>query len=260
MTEVTAIVNSHNAEKVVELLPRALESVLAQDIEGVEWEVILVNDGEPMQEIIDLAQVYSKKFEDNGVAFTFFGTEEESGYQCRPKNVAIWHAQGEYLSFLDYDNEWTPNHLRVLYEAITEGTVWDDFVYGRRRYVIDEGCEKEMQLPSGGTKTLPEGDTELVEWNQKTMAVLGSSPMGNFVDTSDFMTSKGSFWRLQMATGKMWNESFRRFGDWELLARAAFFAGWRGKAVDEIVNIYHWTGDNLQLTRPWRETPEKENA
>jgi hypothetical protein len=41
------------------------------------------------------------------------------------------------------------------------------------------------------------------------------------------------------------------------LTRAAFFAGWRGKAVDEVVSIYHWTGDNVQLTRAANETPDK---
>jgi len=257
--EVTAIINCHNAPKVARLLPRALDSVLKQRF-NKPWEVIVVNDGKPLDEVVDIAEEYSAKFEEMGVEFKFFGTEEASGYQCRPKNIAIWHARGEYISFLDYDNEWTPGHLAVLHNALVEGTVWPDFSYGRRRYTIDEGCPKKVTLPGGNEIDLVEGKSQYVEWTEENMAVLGSSATRNFVDTSDFMTSRGAFWRLQTATGKMWDEGYRRFGDWELIARAAFFAGWRGKAVDEIVQIYHWTGDNMQLTRSPNEVPTGEKV
>jgi len=257
MVEVTAIVNCHNGSKVVDLLPRALESVLKQQFNR-PWEVIVVNDGKPLDKVVDIAEDYFNKFEKIGVGFTFFGTEEESGYQCYPKNVAIMHAKGEYISFLDYDNEWTPNHLQVLYDAIVEGTVWPDFTYGRRDYVLDEGCAEKVTLPGGAEITLPTGETSLIPWVQETVQHLGRSASNNFIDTSDFMTSRGAFWRLYMMTEKMWNEKLRRFGDWELIARAAFFAGWRGKAVDEVVQRYHWTGVNLQITRPPQEVPQKE--
>ena len=255
MLEVTAIINCHNAPKVPKLLDRALKSVLKQKF-NIPWEVIVVNDGKPLEEIVDVAEKYASKFEKKGIDFTFFGTEEESGYQCRPKNVAIWHAKGEYISFLDYDNEWVPNHLHVLHEAITEGTVWPDFTYGRRKYIIDEGCPTKLTLPGQSKETeLEEGESPLVEWSPESRTMLGDSALNNFVDTSDFMTSKGAFWRLHLATDMMWNERYRRFGDWELICRAAFFAGWKGKAVDEVVSLYHWTGDNIQLTRPADEVP-----
>lgn len=256
--EVTAIINCHNAPKVPKLLERALKSVLKQKFD-IPWEVIVVNDGKPIKETIDVAEKYAKKFEKKGIDFTFFGTEEESGYQCRPKNIAIWHAKGEYISFLDYDNEWTPNHLEVLHTALTEGAVWPDFAYGRRKYVIDEGCPRKLTLPGQSEEIeLEEGESPLVEWSQKSLSMLGASAMNNFVDTSDFMASRGAFWRLHLTTDMMWNEKWRRFGDWEVITRAAFFAGWVGKAVDEVVQTYHWTGDNIQLTRPAKETPEPE--
>ncbi len=252
----TVIVNTFNGEFVAGMIPRALDSVLAQSID-VPWEVIVVNDGRPTKDIRDAIEPYAKRFEARSVQFTFFGTEDESGYQCKPKNVALLHAKGEYIAFLDYDNEWTPQHLDGLYAAMIAGNVWPDFAYSRIKYVLDEGCDEEVTLPGGKKKhKLVTGDAPLQEWNQEGQNRLGQ-PLSNFIDTSSVMLSKGAFWRLSMATGFMWNEEYRRFGDWELMARGVFFAGWRGQAVDNLSLVYHWTGKNLQLTRPVNESPER---
>jgi len=256
-TTITAIVNSHTTPWTADMLERALKSVLEQDIEGVKWEVILVNDGKADNEIEAVARMYDEEFGDINVPFTFFCLQEPSGYQCVPKNTAIHHAKGEYISFLDYDNEWTPCHLRVLYNAIIEGNVWPDFTYGRREYIIDEGCDVEQTLPGGKKMTLKEGESTYVKWDVVALQRLANGPPTNFIDTSDFMTSKGAFWHLYLSTGMMWNEGYRRFADWELLARASHFGGWRGKGVDEVVNKYHWTGHNVQLTRAVEEVPQK---
>lgn len=255
--KLTAILNTYNGKKVPSLLPRSLDSILNQQFNQT-WECIVVNDGKPNKEIVDIVEQYDSKFKEKNIPLTFFGTEEESGYQCKPKNIAIYHAKGEYISFLDYDNEWTPNHLQVLYDSIVEGDVWPDFTYGRREYVIDKDCSKEITLPNNKKINLQEGKSPLREWNMENVMSLGQSSTHNFVDTSDFLTSKGAFWWLQEKTGMMWNEGMRRFGDWELITRAAFYCGWRGKAVDEVVSKYYWTGSNLQLTRSVKETPEGE--
>lgn len=253
---VTAIVNCHNTPDTPRLLRRALTSALSQDI-SVPWEVLVVSDGKPDKEVVDVCEEMSFEFDDYKIPFTFFGTEEASGYQCKPKNVALLHARGEYAVFLDYDNEWRQDHLSSHYAAMTAGNVWPDFTYSRMHYVIDEGCDKIVKLPGGKDHELPEGDTEFQPWNSEAQKRLSASPLANFVDTSSFMASKGAFWRLYVATQTMWNEDYRRFADWELIARAVFFAGWRGKGVDKVTVDYHWTGKNVQLTRPVEEVPQK---
>jgi glycosyltransferase involved in cell wall biosynthesis len=266
---VSVVLNTHNSEKTPALLERALTSVAAQ-VFNETWELLLVVDGLPSQEIQDIV----KKFTDaegsdegdlfilaNGtkIPLNFFGAgDEPSGYQCYPKNQGITLSKGEFICFLDHDNEFTPNHLQVLWDTIHEGNVWPDFAYGRRHYVIDfsEDEEVEIELPEGQKIKLQDRESPYVEWNQENIQMLGQ-PMTNFIDTSDFMISKGALWNTYLATGMMWNEGKRRFGDWELIARMVFYAGIRGKGVDEIVQIYHWTGDNMQLTRPLNEVPDK---
>ena len=221
---ITAILNTHNTSK-VNLITRSLESILAQEV-NVPWEVIVVNDGPVSKEVADIVEPFAAKFAEKGIEFNFFGCgEAASGYQCRPKNWAIYHARGEYISFLDYDNEWSPDHLQTLYDAHLEGDAWPDFTYGRRKYIIDNTCGAKVTLPGGQEIELGERDSPFIPWEEKYVQVLFENALNNFIDTSDFMASRGAFWRLQMATGSMWNESYRRFGDWELIARAAAFSG-----------------------------------
>ena len=240
---VTAVVNTYERPT---LLSRALKSILEQDF--TDFEVVVVHDGPAAPETVKVCREYGKLFDARDVQFNFFSLDENSGYQCVPKNVAIWHARGDYISFLDDDNEWTPTHLSVLHEAIEEGEQWPDFVYGRREY-IDERADKSTKLFTGPSPFVP--------MTKKAAERLADSPTNNFIDTSDVLIAKGALWRMQLATGMMWNESKRRFGDWELFARGVFFSGWRGKAVDEIVQRYYWHGGNLQLTRPVQETPKQ---
>jgi hypothetical protein len=140
------------------------------------------------------------------------------------------------------DNEFKPEHLEGLLDAIRvphPETGWPHFVYSRREYVKDEGAKDAK---------LPEGASPLREWNDKHRKMLHASAMNNFVDTGDFLISRGAMYELAERTGCMWNTELRRFGDWELMCRLDR-AGFRGQAVDQVSHIYHWTGDNLQTNR-----------
>lgn len=226
------------------LLPRALDSVLVQTYP--DFEVIVIHDGPFEDATPTILEDYIERFASRGV-FCYLGTlAENSGYQCTPKNVGTHMARGDYIAYLDDDNEWTPDHLKVLVDAIEEGQVWPDFVYGRRRYVRDN-----EDIP----EKFREGVNPLREWTEESVQRLLTNPLYNFIDTSDTLIAKGAMWRLHVATGHMWNENMRRFGDWELFARAGNYAGWRGRSIPQVVQIYHWTGENIQITRPIAETP-----
>lgn len=239
---VTSIVNTHGDSP---LLARALESVLKQDY--TDQEVIVVHDGpvDSFSHTMRICKEYATRLDEVGILLSMVALDEPSGYQCVPKNVATHMARGDYITYLDADNEWMPTKLSTLVSAMEEGTVWPDFVYGRRLYVKDAGCERDVS----------EGASPFVEPTQERVLEMAQTPMANFIDTGDFLVARGAMWRLQLATGKMWNEDLRRFGDWELLVRGMCYSGWRPKAVDSIVQTYHWTGANLQLTRPFHEAP-----
>lgn len=212
-------------------LRRSLASVAAQT---VECEVQVMFDGEPPEEL-------ERDLTDNPIVdCLLLGTEREYGYYTMPRNVGTMFVRSPYVAFLDADNEWEKDHLEKLLQAIrvpdpVQG--WPAFVYSRIRYVRDEGAPEDC----------PAGDGAHVPWEHYAGKLL-EGPMSNFVDSSSMLWSKGALYRLAELSGTMWNPQCRRFGDWDLVKRA-YECGLRGRAVDNLSNVYHWTGKNVQLTR-----------
>lgn len=246
MTEWPTVSVILSTYKRANLLRRQLDSLLAQTY--ADFEVIIVHDGPAEEDTHVVRKEFETKFADRRILMTTWACgDEPSGYYCGPCNMGLGRARGDYLLFVDDDNEVTPEALTKMVAAMEEGTVWPDGVYGRRRYVKDAGTVSKEELS--------EGDTELVKWGPEAIQRLGSSVYNNFIDKGDLMVTRGAMWMLQYRTGGAWNESIRRFGDYECFVRGVFLAGWRLKEIDEIVNIYHWHGQNLQLTRSPNESP-----
>jgi glycosyltransferase involved in cell wall biosynthesis len=241
---ITVILNTHPAAHA--LLGRAVESVLAQTYQ--DYEFIIVCDGEPGKEMAEVIARYNDDFEKLAILGTFLATEEVFGSQAGPKNWATYHAKGAYIAYLDGDNAWHPAHLQRLLDAMRESEVWPDFTYGRRRYVRDEGAPEKV-----GDTPLLEGESGFQPWGADAIDRLKSHPMNNFIDTSDFLVSKGALYNKIHRTGWAWNEKHRRFGDWILMVEGVCFAGWRGRGVDEVLTDYHWHSENISHSRPAHE-------
>lgn len=225
--------------KDIHLLPRALASVAKQDLPPEMFAVQIMHDGQA-EETADLERV-AEAIDRLPCEASFIETPEPYGYYCLPRNYGIVYIDTPYIAFLDADNEMAPGHLRGLLAAIrtpspTNG--WPHFVYSRRLYVRDDGAPKEM----------PVGPSKPYGWVQDSVVPLLRSPQNNFIDTGDLLVGKGVLMMLAEYTGQMFNPEVRRFGDWELVCRMAK-VGFRGRPVDQVTNIYHWTGENLQLTR-----------
>lgn len=240
---VTAQIMTHSGDR--EFLPRAFASVLAQDLPKELLRIQVVHDGP-----LDPESAEDRAFlttlntfaDDSGCDATFFATERKYGYYCVPRAGALAAITTPYIAFLDGDNEWAPGHLSGLLTEIrtsrgAEG--WPHFVYSRREYIRDH-----EDLPA----RCPSGPSPLVEWTKEARKSLLSGPTHNFIDTGDMLWSTAALFRLSAVTGCSWNHECRRFGDWDLVCRA-IAAKFRGRAVDQITNLYHWTGKNVQLTR-----------
>lgn len=216
-------------------LRRALASVLAQDIKGVDVEVVVVDDGST-ENNIPVLEGFDKHFCLKHIPLLYFKMGENSGYQCKPKNVGIQQSNGEFIAYLDDDNVWKKQHLRVLWEAIQKHDC--DMVYGMRTYKATLDCKKPPVIGTGVIGPF-------IDENIKA---------SNFVDTSDMLHSKGGYYRLAQIDGKGWDEDLNRFGDWNFVYRWAK-AGLSGKPVYQIITEYWWHGENLQLTRNVTELP-----
>lgn len=95
-----------------ELLTRAVSSCLGQTM--ADFELIIVDDGsapECQQKLQDLAATDRR--------IRLFCLDISQG-ACVARNLAITQAQGEYITGLDDDDEFLPNRLEQLLQAITE--------------------------------------------------------------------------------------------------------------------------------------------
>ncbi len=112
-----------------ELLCRAVDSVLRQSF--VETEVIVVDDnglGHPMQEATQ--QALQASFDDPRLHYI---ANEQGVGGGEARNVGIRAARGEYIAFLDDDEDWLPEKLaeqvRLLDQAQSEVGVVDTGFY-----------------------------------------------------------------------------------------------------------------------------------
>lgn len=121
MARVTVIITTYNRK---DLLKRAIKSVLNQSLQ--DFELIVVDDCSP-QDI----EGYVKSFGDPRIKF--FKTEKNFGNDSQPKNIGIKNATSDLVTFLDDDDEYRTDALKILTKYITEANV--DVVYGD--YMID---------------------------------------------------------------------------------------------------------------------------
>ncbi|WP_248174738.1 MULTISPECIES: glycosyltransferase family A protein [unclassified Microbacterium] len=91
-------------------LQRLMGSLDRQTMRAADFEVIFVDDGSPDDTLERL----------RGVAETHVNVRvesiENSGWPSRPRNIGIDLAQGEYVAFMDHDDELYPDALRGAYE------------------------------------------------------------------------------------------------------------------------------------------------
>jgi hypothetical protein len=148
---------------------------------------------------------------------------------------------------LDDDNTWRPHHLATLVEAI-ESDFSTDMVYSRQCYHFETPELRAEIREKFGRDPYPDGDGTGVPWNPALLSQM------NYVDTSCMLHSKGAFWRLVRETGYGWDESLRRFGDWNLVWRWAVI-GNTAKLVDVVTMDYMVHAGSMQVVRPAIEVP-----
>jgi len=111
---ISVIIPTYNR---AQALSRCLASLLKQDFRP--FEVIICDDGST-DDTRSVADSYSAELD---IQYSF---EENFGGPARPRNRGIALARGEILAFLDSDDWWAPDKLRVCFEALNKGA---DIVY-----------------------------------------------------------------------------------------------------------------------------------
>jgi len=88
------------------LLPRAIESVLAQTFSN--WELIIWDDGST-----DATQEVMNGFRDSRIHYSC----ADNHGQAYALNQAFQLAHGDYIAFLDDDDQWVENKLECQLES-----------------------------------------------------------------------------------------------------------------------------------------------
>lgn len=121
MAKVSVIISTYNRK---ELLKRAVKSVLDQSMP--DFELIVVDDCSTE----DVAKLVTS-FGDPRIRY--LKTEKNSGHDALPKNLGIRHATSDLVTFLDDDDLYRRDALKILTTYMKESDA--DVVYGD--YLID---------------------------------------------------------------------------------------------------------------------------
>jgi teichuronic acid biosynthesis glycosyltransferase TuaG len=101
MPKISIIIPCYNSEQFID---RTIKSVLCQTFS--DWELLLIDD-HSTDKTKDILEKYAK----NDTRIKILQTKENSGGPALPKNIGIENAKGEYIAFLDHDDEWLPEKL-----------------------------------------------------------------------------------------------------------------------------------------------------
>lgn len=100
----SVVIPTYNREQ---QLPRAIESVIDQRFSN--WELLIIDDGST-----DGTRHVVTSFGDQRIRYIY----KENNGVASARNLAVSNAKGEYIAFLDSDDEWFNNHLSVLNKEI----------------------------------------------------------------------------------------------------------------------------------------------
>lgn len=135
--KVSVIVPTYRTSQ--EGLNRLVASLDCQTMPQEDFEVLLVDDGSPDDTVDRLREVASTR--QNYQVFAC----ENSGWPSKPRNFGIARASGEYLAFIDHDDEFFPTALLSAHQfAVDNGS---DVVNGKESYTHqpDWGLETYKQ-------------------------------------------------------------------------------------------------------------------
>lgn len=201
------------------LLPRAVASVVAQTYPY--WELVVVDDGSeiPVSDVLSLddSRVRLLRIEPSGASAA--------------RNRGLQECSGELVTFIDSDNWWFPRRLEGAVGALPPGTAW--------------GFDQQVVL---STSSPPQHVRD-------TARPLSELAGGNFIDLGAIIVDREFLEGLpspdgSASVGTPFDESLRRFSDWDLVLRLADAA--TPARIPLIGQVYDGTrADRISSAEPW---------
>ena len=160
-----------NAEKYIRF---AMDSVLRQSF--VHWELLIVDDGST-----DNTASIIKKYESKDKRIRYF--YQRNAKQAQARNVAIVNSNGNYLAFLDADDMWHADKLKISIKQFENSNC--DLVF-TDSYIIDENNVESGKM--GIVENVFQGESAL-----KTFLVKNQIPILTVVVKKQLVLTAGCF-------------------------------------------------------------------
>lgn len=193
------------------MLKRAVKSVLKQTF--TNWELVIVDD----HSNDDKTQKICERFVNKDSRIRYIRHKFNTGNHPSGKNTGTKAAQADLIAYLDDDNLFRKDHLQVLYKYLGE----NDIIYGDRWMIDETGWMIKRGIRKGGAIGIAMDFNALIL--QKA----------NYIDTSDVLIRKKC---VEKVGG--WDESLKKFADWNLWVRCAK-AGFKFQRVPLIITNYY---------------------
>ncbi len=168
MPKISVIIPVYKVEK---YLPACLDSVLAQKF--TDWEAICVNDGSP-DNCAKILQEYAEK--DKRIKVI---TQKNQGVSSA-RNSGLDQITGDFICFLDSDDELSPNFLEKMYDALQKtnaDVAWCNLQQGSKK--------KDWQIKKIPVQVYANVFERFLQENPKMVMFLG-----NKVFRKDLIASK----------------------------------------------------------------------
>lgn len=194
-----------------DLIKRAIKSILFQTYEN--WELIIVDDCST-----DDTKVVVQQYKDERISYIYNPENLGANYA---RNVGITNAAGELITFLDSDNEWVPNKLKIQLSEFTGDCFWSFSAFEYHDW--------------DNIRNVP--DMKYIHDIKKNQ-LLNILTKRNIVDTGTLMVKKECFDKVGL-----FDEEMPRFQDYELAIRLAM--NFPYKYIDNPLLIVHKTAKSI---------------
>ena len=205
---VSVVIPSLNRPKIV---TKAVNSALAQTLKSIE--VIVVIDGPDEATVSELEKIDDPRLKVKSLPQNVGCADS--------RNEGVLEARGQWIAFLDDDDEWLSQKLELQLAAAEKSS--SPFPIIASRYLA-KAPESEFVLP----KRLPSIDEDLSEFLFVRKSLFERAEL---IQTSTFFTSRDLLQKVPFT------HKLRKHVDWDWLIRASNFHGVTVEVLPEVLAI-----------------------